>query len=111
MRSVHNYSARNMAAMDETGLWLDMHGKTTLNERGARTVAVRTTGQDKDRFTCVLAARADGSKLHPLVMFKGKRKDKSLEKMTGVVIEMQENAWMTEELQKNAWMTEELTLK
>ena len=46
----------------------------------------------------VLAARVDGSKLHPLVIFKGKRKDKSLEKMTGVVIEMQENAWMTEEL-------------
>ena len=52
MRSVHNNGARNSAAMDETGLWLDMPAKTTLNERGARTVAVRTTGHVKDRFKC-----------------------------------------------------------
>ena len=88
--------------MDETGLWLDMPGRTTLNERGARTVAIKTTGHEKDRFTVVLAARADGSKMHPMVIFRGKRKDKSLQKLTGVVIEMQENAWMTEELKENS---------
>ena len=98
LRKSYNYMARNITAMDEIGLWLDMPGKATLEEQGTRTVAIRTTGHDKDRFTCVLAARADGSKLHPLIVFKGKRKDKSLQNMTRVVIEMQDNVWMTEEL-------------
>ena len=98
LRKTRQYSARNIEAMDETGLWLDMPGRRTLNERGARTVAIKTMGHEKDRFMVVLAARADGSKMHPMVIFRGKRKDKSLQKLTGVVIEMQENAWMTEEL-------------
>ena len=78
--------------MDETGLCLDI----TLDEQGARMVAIKTTGYEKDRFTVVLGARADGYKMHPMVIFKGKRKDKALGKLTGVVIEMQDNGWMTE---------------
>lgn len=97
-RMMHNYSAKHIAAMDETGLWLDMPGKTTLEEQGTRSVGIRTTGHEKNRFTVVLGARADGSKMHPMIIFKGKRKDKCLEKLTGVIIQMQDNAWMTEEL-------------
>lgn len=77
LRKTRHHSERNIAAMDETGLWLDMPGRTTLNEQGARTVAIKSTGHEKDRFTVVLAARADGSKMHPMVIFRGKRKDKN----------------------------------
>ena len=98
LRMTYNYSARCMAAMDETGLQLDMPGSTTLETQGTRSVGIKTTGHEKDRFTVVLGARADGSKMQPLIIFKGKRKDKSLQNFTGVVIEMQDNAWMTEEL-------------
>ena len=93
----NNYRAKDIAAMDETELQLDMPGRTTLEEQGSRTVAIKTTGHE-DRFTVVLGARADGTKLQPMVIFKGKRKDRSLENITGVVVEMQENVWMTEEL-------------
>ena len=80
--------------MDKTGLQLDMPGGTTLETRHKK---LWNQDNEKDRFTVVLCARADGLKLHPLVVSKGKRKDKS-EKFMGIVIEMQENAWMTEEL-------------
>ena len=98
LRMVHKYGAKNNTAMDETGLWLDMPGRTSVEETGACTVAVKTTGHDKDRFTVVLAARADSSKLHPMLIFKGKRKDKSLDGELGVVVQVQEHAWMTEDL-------------
>jgi hypothetical protein len=32
-----------------------------LEERGAKTVSVKITGHEKDRFTVVLGARADGN--------------------------------------------------
>jgi hypothetical protein len=57
--------------MDETGVCLDMPSRTTLDEQGARTVAIKTTGHEKDRFTVGLGARADGSKMQPMVISKG----------------------------------------
>lgn len=62
-----------------------------------RTIGIKTT-HDKARFTVVLGARADGSKIHRMVIFKGKRKDKTLEMLTRVVVQIQEHAWMSEDL-------------
>ena len=72
LRRSHSYQAHEIAAMDKTGLWLDMLGRTTLEEKGKRTVCLKTTGHEKDHFTVVLATRADGSKIHPMVILKGK---------------------------------------
>ena len=44
--------------MDETPLWLDMPGNTTVSRVGDRIVSVHTTGHDKGRFTVILAAMA-----------------------------------------------------
>ena len=33
-----------------------------------------------------------------MIIFKGKRKDRALDRIMGVIIQMQENAWMDEEL-------------
>lgn len=51
-----------------------MPGNSTLEEVGTctRTIGIKTT-HDKARFTVVLGARADGSKIHRMVIFKGKR--------------------------------------
>jgi transposase-like protein len=84
LRKTNNYRAKDIAAMDETGLQLHMPGRTIL-ERGTKTVSIKTTGHEKDRFTVVLAARVDSSKLLPMVIFKGKRKAKSPENITGVI--------------------------
>ena len=46
--------------MDETPLWLDMPGDTTVARVGEHSVSVRTTGHDKGRLTVTMA---DGRKL------------------------------------------------
>ena len=52
---------------------------------GNKSVPIKTTGHEKSRVTVVLAAKANGSKLPPFIVFKGKRVDKGLQKVIGVV--------------------------
>lgn len=87
--------------MDETPLWLDMPGETSIAHRSDKSVPVRTTGHDKVRFTVVLSAMADGRKLKPYVVFKGVRAVKELSKETGVIVALSRNGWMNEELTKD----------
>ena len=93
--------------MDETPLWLDMPGDTTVSRVGERTVSVRSTGHDKARFTVVLAAMADGRKIKPYVVFKGVRQIPELSRVAGVVVAYSRNGWMNEDLTidwiKRAW--------
>ena len=74
--------------MDETAYWMDMPGDTTVHHSGARSISLKSTGHEKDHFTVVLSARADGTtcKLKPFVVFKGKgtRLIKELQKIPGV---------------------------
>ena len=71
LRLLKQYSLGCIGNMDETPLWMDMPGETTVSRAGERTLSIRTTGHDKGRFTVVLAAMADGKKLKPYVVFKG----------------------------------------
>jgi hypothetical protein len=98
LRVKHSYQLSNMFAMDETACWLNMPAPTTLEKTGAIEVPIHSTGHDKSRFTVCLTAKADGSKCKPLIVFKGKRIDKELTKVTGVIIKMASNGWMNEEL-------------
>ena len=41
---------------------------------------------------------ADGTKLPPFIVFKGKRRDKQADKVIRVVVEYSDNGWMNEEL-------------
>ncbi len=84
--------------MDETPVWLDMPGDTTVSRVSEHTVSVRTTGHDKGRFTVVLGAMADGRKLTPFVVFKGVRPIAELNRVQGVQVAMSRNGWMHEEL-------------
>uniref|UniRef100_A0A1X7TW17 DDE-1 domain-containing protein n=1 Tax=Amphimedon queenslandica TaxID=400682 RepID=A0A1X7TW17_AMPQE len=65
------YSLNCIFAMDETACWFDMPGDTTIHHTGARSVPVKSTGHEKDHYTVVLTAKADGTKLKPFVVFKG----------------------------------------
>ena len=87
--------------MDETPLWLDIPGETTVTHTGERSVPVRTTGHEKNRFTVVLAAMADGRKLKPYVVFKGVRPIPELNKVSGVVVALSNNGWMNKKLTKD----------
>ena len=73
LRLRKQYPLSMIGNMDETPLWLDMPGETTITHSGDKSVPVRTTGHDKARFTVVLSAMADGRKLKPYVVFKGVR--------------------------------------
>ena len=49
-----------------------MPSDTTLAKTGSRAVPLKTTGHEKDHFTVVLTACADGKKMKPYVVFKEK---------------------------------------
>jgi hypothetical protein len=57
--------------MDETPVFLDMVGNTTMDFRGAREVLMQTTGSEKQRITVALTITSSGEKLPPLIIFKG----------------------------------------
>lgn len=82
--------------MDETPVWFDMPYNKTLAKTGSKTVAIRTCGGEKKRVSVVLCVSADGQKLKPLVIFRGKRMDKSLTVPDNIITCMQENAWMSD---------------
>ena len=96
MRWLHQYTLS--CNIDETPLWLDMPGDTTVMRAGERTVSIRTTGHDKGRFTIILAAMADGRKLKPFVVFKGVRIIPEFTLVPGVVVALSRNSWMNEPL-------------
>lgn len=58
-------------AMDETSAWFDMPGPTTAEPTGSRSVTTKTRGHKKSHFTMTLAAKADGTKFKPFIVFRG----------------------------------------
>ncbi|CAH1770491.1 4274_t:CDS:2, partial [Entrophospora sp. SA101] len=94
------YELSEIGNMDETPVYFDMVGNLTIDKRGAKTVQVRTTGNDKNRFTCVLTILADGTKLPPIVIFKGKRMPKNLPSQ--IIVLMHPKGWM-DEIGMKAW--------
>ncbi|KAK0155316.1 Pogo transposable element with KRAB domain [Merluccius polli] len=76
-----------------------MVASTTVDTRGARSVPLKTTGHEKSHLTVVLAAKADGTKLKPYVVFKGSvREVKAMQNISGVVVASSKNGWMNEDL-------------
>ncbi|GET02870.1 pogo transposable element with KRAB domain [Rhizophagus clarus] len=50
-----------------------MAGNKTVNNKGDKTVHIRTTRNDKNHFTVVLTCSANGTKYSPICIFKGKQ--------------------------------------
>ena len=78
--------------MDETAIWADMPGNSTIAVRGSKSVPILTTGHEKQRITVCLAAMADGTKLPPFVVLKGKRMPKDVASIPNVIVRMSKNA-------------------
>ena len=96
LRRINSYPSKCIIAMDEVALWLDMPADTTLDIKGTRSIPIKTTGHEKHRFTVCLAACADGRKIWPFILFKGKRPVKALQGVTGVYVGYSDNGWMNE---------------
>ena len=50
----------------------DVPSNKTVDVKGAETTMIRTSGNEKTRYTVVLACCADGTKLPPLLILKRK---------------------------------------
>ena len=75
LQKKHKYSPSDIIAMDETPVWCDMASETTIDAVGKRTVSLKTTGHEKARVSVCLAAKADGTKLKSMVVFKGAKRE------------------------------------
>lgn len=96
-----SYQPCNIIAMDETPVWDDMVSDTTVDKVGKKSVNLKTTGHEKVMVTVCLAAKADGTKLKPFIVFRGaKRESKALDEeyKHKCVVNTSSNAWMNEEL-------------
>ena len=58
LRIEKSYEMCNIFNMDETSVWFDMAGNFTVNQTGEKTIHIRGTGNDKNRFTVVLTCAA-----------------------------------------------------
>lgn len=57
----------NVIAMDETLILLDLPRSTSVNETGALSVTIRSTGHEENRVTVCLAAKSNGQKCVPFI--------------------------------------------
>lgn len=82
--------------MNKTASWFDMPSDTTVVVTGSRAVPLKTTGHEKDHFTVILTARADGRKMKPYIVFKGKGTHlmKQLQGIPGIAVTFSSNGWM-----------------
>jgi hypothetical protein len=101
---IHNkYELKYMGNMDETPMWFDLPSNMTINQKGAKTVNIRTTGHERSSFTVILACMADGTKLPAVCIFKLKNVPK--EKFpNGIYIRANEKGWVNE--QEMLWWVE-----
>ena len=75
LRIKYSYQPSDIIAFHETLVWVDMVSNRTVDVVGKKTVSMKTTGHEKCRVTVGLAAKDDGTKLKPFIVFKGGKLD------------------------------------
>jgi len=86
---------------DQTPLTFDLPSDFTVNEKGASTISIKTTGHEKNRFTVMLACMSDGTKLPPYVIFKRKTLPKGIPFPSDIIVRAQTKGWMDRALMKD----------
>ena len=95
-RQRNNYALACIGNMDETPITIDMPSNRTVNKIGEKTVLVKTTGHEKEKYTVALGCMADGKKLKPKVIFQ--RKTMPKEKFPkGILVHVHPGRWMDED--------------
>jgi len=67
----------------------------TVDTKERKTIFVKTTGNDKTRFTVILTCMADSTKLKPMIIFKRKLMPK-IKFPLEVFVHVHEKDWMDE---------------
>ena len=92
-----NFKASQIYAMDETPVWQDMVGTTTVSKVGRQDVVLKSTGHEKARVSVCLTARTDGTKFKPFIVFKGAKREVATlnQEFRGkCILASSENGWM-----------------
>ena len=95
------YSEENTCAFDETAVWFDTVGNSTIEKIGAHEVGMYTTGHDKQNITVGLCASSAGKKKVPYIIFRGKgntTEDKQLMARKDIEINYSDNGWFNTDL-------------
>lgn len=79
--------------MNETSVFMSQESQT-IDQRGASSIYIPSTGYESASVTCILAIHLDGKKATTLIMTKGK-KDK-IERISGIYVLETEKAWCTQ---------------
>ena len=101
LRTKYNYQQSDIIAFDETPIWADMVSETMVDVTGTKKISMKTIGHKKCRVTVGLAAKGDGTKLKPFIVFKGGKRDvEKLKKEFGskCVVASSVNGWMDTDL-------------
>jgi hypothetical protein len=93
LRKKTNYDLSQIGNADQTPLTFDLPSDTTT---------IKTTGNEKNRFTVMLACTADGGKLPPYVVFKRKTMPK-LPFLKGIIVQVHEKGWFDDRITKD-WL-------
>ena len=71
-----------------------------MDVNGAKTITIKTSGNEKTHYTIVLACCADGTKLPPYLIFKRKTLPKDVIPH-GIYVHVHSKGWM------DGWMEKE----
>jgi hypothetical protein len=79
--------------MDEVPVTFDVPSNRTVDNKGSKTITIKTSGHEKTHYTVVLSCCTDGTKLPPMIKLKRKTvpKDKIPQR---IVLHVQEKGWM-----------------
>ena len=112
--TMNDYSNDCIVNMDETPVWFDnIHNKTVHLKEHGKQVAVKTTGNIRDRITTILTVTRSGRMLPPCIIQQGKSKDAMYNQSRtryvrdGINIWKQLNKTMTSDIMVD-WMKEYL---
>ncbi|CAJ0949590.1 unnamed protein product [Ranitomeya imitator] len=94
-RNKNGYEMTQIGNMDKVPLTFDVPSSKTVDVKGAKTIAVKTSGHKKTHYTVVLSCCVDGTKLPPLLIFKRKTMPKETIPK-GVIVHVHDKGWMDE---------------
>ncbi|CAI5766530.1 pogo transposable element with KRAB domain [Podarcis lilfordi] len=92
-RKRNGFEIRQIGNMDGVPLTFDVPSNRTVDLKGAKTIAMKTSGHEKTHYMVVLSSCADSTKLPPMLIFKRKTFPKE-EIPRGVVVHVHEKGWM-----------------
>ncbi|KAH8035093.1 hypothetical protein HPB51_004334 [Rhipicephalus microplus] len=93
LRRNNGYLLGQIGNADQTPLYFDMPGTTTVEKKGAKQVRVLASVHSKATVTAMLCCTSDGYKLHPYLIFEWKTLPKGVVFSSGVIVRASEKKW------------------